>query len=155
MSPSTTVGAYMTELVHTIGSDQPLEQAHQLMRKFQIRHLPVLTGGDLVGLLSIRDLYWLETLEGVDPDKVVVEEAMTGTPYTVGPEAPLLEVARTMAAHKYGAAIVTAKGAVVGIFTTTDALRALADSLDSTPTEASAKSHRGSRPGRAKGARAS
>jgi acetoin utilization protein AcuB len=153
MNQSVTVGDYMSAPVHTIGSDRPLEEAHQIMRKFQIRHLPVLSGGSLVGLLSIRDLYWLETLRDVEPETVLVEEAMTPSPYGIAPETPLLEVAREMAARKYGAAIVMSKGTTVGVFTTTDALRALGDALDPT-LKVSAKASKGA--GRAKsGARAS
>jgi CBS domain-containing protein len=59
---------------------------------------------------------------------VPVEDAMTDSVYSVPPETPLEEVAATMAANKYGAALVTGeRGRVVGVFTTVDALHALAD----------------------------
>jgi CBS domain-containing protein len=59
---------------------------------------------------------------------VPVEDAMTDAVYGVAPETPLEEVAATMAAHKYGAALVLGeRGRVVGVFTTVDALHALAD----------------------------
>jgi acetoin utilization protein AcuB len=45
--------------------------------------------------------------------------------YCVSPDAPLVEVAREMAEHKYGSAVVVEGPKVVGVFTTTDALRAL------------------------------
>src|SRR4051812_25530415 len=44
----------------SIQQDQPLRQAHRLMQKKGVRHLPVLDGDELVGLVSERDLYLLE-----------------------------------------------------------------------------------------------
>jgi acetoin utilization protein AcuB len=58
---------------------------------------------------------------------VQIEEAMTADPYVVDADAPLSEVAATMAERHLGCAIVTEQGRVVGIFTTVDALRAVAD----------------------------
>jgi acetoin utilization protein AcuB len=96
------------------------------MRAHGVRHLPVLEGGKLVGIVSSRDLYFLETLRDVDPAEVTVEEAMTQTPYVVSAETPLAEVAAAMAEHHYGSAVVTDAHGVAGIFTTVDGMRALA-----------------------------
>ena len=119
----------MTPSPHTIGKDQTLERASAAMRAHDIRHLPVLEGGALLGILSNRDVYLIETLEDVDPTEVTVEEAMTAEPYSVPPEALLRDVVAEMVAHKYGAAVVMRGREVVGIFTTIDALRVLADRL--------------------------
>jgi acetoin utilization protein AcuB len=119
------VDDFMTRSVHTIGAQSPLAEAHRLMNEHAIRHLPVLVGGKLVGMVSMRDLHLIETLKGVEPKEVAVEEAMAQEAYTVPPGTPLLEVARTMALHKYGSAVVAQKGRVEGIFTTVDAMRAL------------------------------
>jgi len=120
-----TIESFMTRSVHTIGTKSPLVEAHRVMNEHAIRHLPVLEGGRLVGMLSQRDLHLIETLRDVDPREVLVEEAMSQDAYAVAPEAPLAEVARTMAAHKYGSAVVARGQHVLGIFTTTDALQAL------------------------------
>jgi acetoin utilization protein AcuB len=77
-------------------------------------------------MVSQRDLYLLETLRGVDAACDTVAEAMSNEPYTTSPDAPLDDVAREMAEHRYGAAVVVADARVVGVFTTIDALRALA-----------------------------
>jgi acetoin utilization protein AcuB len=116
----------MTASPVVIASDRTLAEAHRLMRERGFRHLPVVDGGRLVGLVSQRDLYLLETLKGVDPATETVREAMTGEPYTVAPDAPLEEVATRMADRKLGSALVVDRGSVVGLFTTVDALRALA-----------------------------
>ena len=118
---------YMTPCPHSIGREQTLARAHAIMREYRIRHLPVLDGGVLVGLVSERDLQFLETLKGVDIAVERVEEAMTTDPYFVHVDTPVKDVAAAMIEHKYGSAIVVDHGMVVGIFTTVDALRALLD----------------------------
>lgn len=116
----------MTPAPHSIGRDQPLTRAHELMREHHIRHLPVLDGGVLVGLLSDRDLHLVETLRDVDPARVDVEEAMSPVVYAVAPDTPLDDVLDQMADHKYGCAVVMEREHVVGIFTTSDVCRAFA-----------------------------
>lgn len=123
------VDKYMTASPHTIGIDQPLSHAHALMSKHKIRHLPVLKAGKLVGVLTDRDLHLVETLKDVEPDKVAVEDAMTVNPYSVAPDAPLDQVAAEMAEHKYGCAVVLDHGHVVGVVTTVDLARVLAEVL--------------------------
>jgi acetoin utilization protein AcuB len=119
----------MTNAPHSIGVDQSLALAHQVMREHRIRHLPVLRAGKLVGLVSQRDLYLVETLKDVDPGAVTVEEAMAAEAYAVPPTALLSRVAKTMAEKRYGCAVVMEGGEVVGIFTAVDALSALAKIL--------------------------
>jgi acetoin utilization protein AcuB len=117
---------HMTPSPHTIGRDQPLDLALEIMGKHHIRHLPVLDGGALVGILSERDVRLVESISSAD-ETTLVEEAMTPEPYMVPADAPLPDVVEEMIAHKYGCAIVMERGHVVGIFTTIDALRALRD----------------------------
>ncbi len=99
------------------------------MRRFGARHLPVLERGRIAGLLSQRDVLFVEALRDVNPSKVPVEEAMSTDVYAVGPETPLVDVVADMADYKYGCVIVVAAARVAGIFTTVDALRALATAL--------------------------
>ncbi len=123
------VSKYMTTSPHSIGREQTLAVAHQMMTEHGFRHLPVLEGGRLVGVVSQRDLHLVEALRDVDPAKVTVEEAMTTEVYAVSPDAPLDEVAAEMAEHKYGCTIVMQNAHVVGVFTTVDACKALHDLL--------------------------
>lgn len=125
------ISKYMTTTPHTIGVDQTLQTAHKLMRDHHFRHLPVLQGGKLVGMVTERDLALIETLKDVDPTKVTVEDAMTPAPYTVAPDALLDVVVSTMAEHRYGSAVVVDNNHVVGVFTTVDALVAFSDLLHS------------------------
>jgi len=124
------IDKYMTPSPYSIGKEQSLAQAHHLMRAHQIRHLPVLSAGKLVGVVSDRDLHLIETLRDVDPGHVTIEEAMSPLVYTVTPKVSLAEVVREMAQHKYGCAIVEDSGKVVGVFTTVDAMRAFVDLLE-------------------------
>ena len=121
------ISDFMTASPHSVGADQTLETAHLLMRKHRIRHLPVLRAGELVGVVSQRDLLFVETLRDVDPTQVTVEEAMTQGAFAVGPGASLASVATKMSAHRYGCAVVIEDGDVIGIFTATDSLRAVAE----------------------------
>ena len=121
----------MTSSPATIEAGRTLTEAHRAMRRHGIRHLPVVAQGSLVGLLSLRDIHLLETLHGVDPETVTVGEAMTRSPYTVEPGASVEQVAQTLADNKWGSAVVVDGGKVVGMFTTTDALRFLARVLKS------------------------
>lgn len=127
--PIPTVQKYMSTSPHSIGVDQPLSRAHVMMREHGFRHLPVLKGGTLVGMLTDRDLHLVESLKDVDPEKVLVEDAMSTAVYSVSPDAPLDEVVSSMAEHKYGSAVVMQNSKVVGIFTTVDVCRALAELL--------------------------
>lgn len=127
--PIPTIQKYMTTSPHSIGVEQPLSRAHAMLREHGIRHLPVLHGGKLLGMLTERDLALVETLSGVDPTKVKVEDAMSTTVYAVSPDAPLDEVVGTMGERKYGSAVVMQNEKVVGIFTTVDVCRALAELL--------------------------
>ncbi len=126
MTTRPTVQEYMSIAPVVVSSDRTLADAHRLMRERRIRHLPVVDHGRLVGVVSQRDLYLIETLKGVDPGIEVVGEAMAQDPYAVPPDAPLEEVAAAMAESKFGCAVVVDRGSVIGLFTTVDALRALA-----------------------------
>jgi acetoin utilization protein AcuB len=129
--PIPTVQKYMTVTPHTIGADQTLAHARQRMDELRVRHLPVMSGEKLVGVVTDRDLHLIESLKDVDPRLVTVFDAMSGSVYTVSPDAPLDDVAGTMAEKKVGSAVVIQNGKVVGIFTTVDVCLALTDLLHS------------------------
>ncbi len=54
--PGQRIKNFMTTAPHSIGVDQTLAQAHAFLKKHHVRHLPVLSGGSLVGILTERDL---------------------------------------------------------------------------------------------------
>ena len=125
--PVPPIHKYMSTSPHTIGAEQTIAMAAKVMAEHRIRHLPVLHGGKVVGMLSQRDVNVIGTLKDVDPNVVTVEDAMSGSPYVTDAETPLTVVAAEMAEHKYGSAIVMQANHVVGVFTTVDACRVLAE----------------------------
>ncbi len=129
MHKALTIADRMTKTPHLIGSEQTLKVAHEMMKEHHIRHLPVLHGGKLIGVLSERDLHLVETFRDVDPETVRVEEAMSQDVYAVTPKTPLKEVVHEMAARKLGSAVIVEGAKVMGVFTTVDALETLAGVL--------------------------
>jgi acetoin utilization protein AcuB len=117
----------MTPAPRTIPSDASIVEAHSLMRAMRCRHLPVVDDGVLVGVVSERDLFFVQSLAGDACDRV--SDAMNPRVYTTKPEARLRDVARVMAAEKYGSAIVMDGGRIAGIFTSTDAFKHLVAAL--------------------------
>lgn len=124
-----TIQKYMTMTPHTIGAEQTLEKAEKMMNEFRIRHLPVLSAGKLVGVLSDRDIKLVESFKDVDATKVRVDEAYTPGPYVASPQAQLSDVCAEMVLHKYGCVLVVDNHKLVGIFTWVDALRAFDELL--------------------------
>lgn len=116
---------FMTPSPRTIAQTSTLAAAQQMMREHHVRHLPVLDGGRIAGLLSERDLLLIESLPGVDPHTLRVEEAMVTDVFTVSADVPIGEAIENMIEGKVGSAVVCDDTRVIGIFTTIDALRAL------------------------------
>ncbi|MCA9600509.1 MAG: CBS domain-containing protein, partial [Myxococcales bacterium] len=124
------VSDFMTIAPHTIGLEQSIERARERMATLGVRHLPVLEGGALRGIVSERDLGLVVAAPGFDPTRVTVEDAMTPEPYVASPRDSLSDVAAHMGRHRYGAAVIVEHGKVVGVFTATDALLALSAVLE-------------------------
>ncbi len=134
MSEHIPVRQYMTTMPETIEEDLELGDAKIRMFEHGIHHLPVVRDGQLIGILSARDIAVAEALTVMDPQHIPVSRIMTQVAFTCGPNAHVEAVAREMAAHHYGSAVVVDRehpSHIVGVFTTTDALRALAEILDS------------------------
>jgi len=124
------VQQFMTRTPHTLGSDQPLKKALEMMTQYQIRHLPVRRAGKLIGLISERTLK--EALGHPQGGKLTAEDVMLTETFCVAPQTPLDEVVAAMAEEKYGSALIEdEEGKLVGIFTTVDACRALRQILES------------------------
>jgi acetoin utilization protein AcuB len=126
-----TVQRYMTTSPLSVSPEDTLEHSISVMKSNDIRHLPVILGDRLVGIITERDLALAEAWTGVDPKKETVQSAMTSKVLTVAPDSPLDQVASEMAAGKYGSAVVTQNHKVVGVLTTVDVCRALAELLRS------------------------
>jgi acetoin utilization protein AcuB len=131
MSPIPSVGEVMTRTPVVVESDASVAVAQDLMVDHEIRHLPVVSSGVLVGIVSDRDIAALEN--DADASKLAsdlcVREICSLDHYSVSPDAPLDDVLETLAERRIGSVVVTESGKVVGLFTATDACRVLAAQL--------------------------
>lgn len=93
MSTIAKVKSYMTPSPYTIGAEQLVAHAKELFLAHGIRHLPVLRGGSLEGVLSDRDIALIDRLD-VNADRLTVDDVMTSDVYQVAPDTSLAEVAR-------------------------------------------------------------
>jgi acetoin utilization protein AcuB len=113
-----------------------IAEAHGLMRHYQIRRVPVLRKGQLVGIVSWTDLMRAmpspATLLGAQemPGLLLrssVKEIMTADPTTVSPNQPIEDAALLMRQQKIGGLPVVEDGTLVGIITESDIFQAFVD----------------------------
>ena len=117
--------------VVSVSPKTTLPEALGLMQQRGIRHLPVVEGGELVGIVSDRDLKRVmaspaTTLERHELayllSKLALADFMTRSVTTVGPRHPVEEAARIMMKERISALPVLEAGRLVGIITETDVL---------------------------------
>ena len=104
---------------------EPLDAVVRNMREQHCHHVPIMDGTHLYGILSRQDLHELALREGTTKD-LVAGDVCTRDPLTVAPMTPIVEVARSMIDRHVSSALVTDGDVLVGIFTSTDALRLIA-----------------------------
>ena len=129
----------MTRDVVTLEEDQSLRDALSLQQRHKIRHIPIVTLGRVVGILTDRDLKRASPslLSGITQEKydelldtTLVGQVMTRNPQSVTPETSIKEVAKILIDQKFGALPVTDKNQLVGIITDIDLLGVLHELLD-------------------------
>jgi acetoin utilization protein AcuB len=113
---------WMVKKVVTINRDNLSAEALALMKKHAIRHIPVVDGDQLIGLVTENDLRQVMLSSLLDAIKV--EQIMIKNPVTVGPKDSLEEAARLIYRFKIGGLPVVDQGRLVGILTTPDILAA-------------------------------
>jgi acetoin utilization protein AcuB len=125
------VKSVMTPFPHSVDIEAPVEAAIQFMREHKIRHLPVTEKGELAGVVSDRDIKLMLGPDFAYPDArdLKVRDTLAAECYIVDLATPLAAVLAHMAEHRLGSAIVTRKGKLAGVFTSTDACRAFAHYL--------------------------
>jgi acetoin utilization protein AcuB len=103
-----------------------LGDAMSTMMKYRIRHLPVVRGDRLCGILSERDIlhYRAVTAFREDWSRAPVTAAMSPSVQTAGPDDSLTEVAGRLADSRIGALPVVEQGVLRGLITVTDVLEA-------------------------------
>jgi acetoin utilization protein AcuB len=133
------ISKLMTRRLFTVSPEDTVETAVQHLRQRGVRHLLVLDGDELVGILSDRDLKRALQPEQTKKKKVLglgglffllepilVREIMTRDPLTIDPETTAQEAATLMIKNKFGALPVAKNGRLLGILTETDLLRFIA-----------------------------
>lgn len=117
----------MRSPVTTIQAGARLQEACDLLATMGFRHLPVLDGERLVGVLTDRDLRWATSSLCPKPLDLgaAVETAMASPPITADPEDPVEDAARIMRQHKIGCLPVLDGPDLVGILTGMDILDTL------------------------------
>jgi CBS domain-containing membrane protein len=127
-----TVKDIMTKEVSTLGRNDTLDLADDIMTLERVRHLPVVDEGRVVGMVSQRDLFRsaLATALGYGEKAqkrllrtLRVKEVMSEPSITTSPEASAKEVTRPMLQHRIGCLPVVEGRTLVGIVTETDILR--------------------------------
>ncbi len=134
MSAETTVEKVMQREYASVRSDERLDFVDDVMALGRVRHMPVMDGSQLVGVVTQRDLLAAALSRTLDFDaqerraflrSVNVGEVMAKKPITVGPSTTLRQAAQLMLRHKIGCLpVVAGTGEALGLVTETDLLRA-------------------------------
>jgi acetoin utilization protein AcuB len=110
----------MTSLPWTVQVDDSLAVARRMLAEREIRHLPVLDGAAVIGMVNDRDVALAGDRLGTVADALMpVHQVAADTPFG--------DVLDQMTVNHWDAVVVTDDGRVEGIFTATDGLRVLAD----------------------------
>lgn len=127
---------YMTPHPIVLAPDDTLRKAGQLMQEHQLRRFPVIEGGQLVGIVTDRDVRSAGMSSAVMQerryveyllDRIQVGGIMTPHPITVNPETPLKEAAAIILEKKIGGLPVVDGEELAGMITETDLIKALMD----------------------------
>jgi CBS domain-containing protein len=127
-----TVGQIMMGSPVTLKPDDTLKLANDLISLGRIRHIPIVDGGKLLGLITQRDLLGRaadrilnlkEKNRAELLDAIMIKEIMQRRVLSVEPDTPISEAAHLMAERKIGCVPVLSDGNLVGLVTTTDILR--------------------------------
>ena len=131
----TRVASVMTPFPYAVEAHESVHTARAMMRQHEIRHLPVMRDGELVGIASARELdVAMELLSEREPEiELPIWAVCRRDPYTVELDASVADVADAMANQHIGSVLVTRKGKLAGIVTTVDICRAYAALLRKAP----------------------
>ncbi|MDT7830852.1 CBS domain-containing protein [Flavobacteriaceae bacterium S356] len=137
MKKRTPVSAIMTKNLVTINHTDDLTNAESLFKEHSIRHIPVVSGQEIIGMLSYTDLLRVSYADTVDEGEndvetvvfnmFTVEQVMAKNLVKVSPETTIKEVAEILSKNEFHALPVVQNYELVGIVTTTDLMNFLLD----------------------------
>jgi len=128
------VSHIMTKHLHTLNMTNSLEDAERMFKKLKVRHLPVVSGDKLVGMLSLTDLMRISFVDSYQDDYQVdtavynllsLEQVMVRNVQTIQADTTIKEAAELLASREFHALPVIENGKLVGIVTTTDLIKFL------------------------------
>ena len=121
----------MTTIRHTGEASAPIRDAKRLMLRYSVRHLPVVEQGKTIGIISDRDIKLNQAVSNCENfDEVrLVKDVCVVHPYSVHPTARADQVLEEMLKARIGSALIISGDKLLGIFTVTDACRALLNIL--------------------------
>ena len=131
-----TVSRWMSTRLVVIDANASIIEAIHLMKENNIRRLPVVSKGKIAGVLTEKMLkdYTPSVATSLDTwevhyllSKTPVSEAMNPNPHRITPDTELADAAKLLHDRKLNGVLVMEGDTLVGLFTTTDALQALAD----------------------------
>ncbi len=123
------VGDYMVRSPFIISPDQSVEYAAEYMQECGIRHLPVMSDDELVGIISDRDLKAVRHM--AQSSLLRIDDVMKRDVYVVSLNASMNFVCKEMAVNKLGCVVVVDNDEkIAGIFTTIDALHLLSEIVE-------------------------
>ena len=135
MKQKVPVSVIMTQNIIKLNLTDDLSKAESLFKEFKIRHIPVVSGNRILGMLSYTDLVRISFVDAVDDDDEVVdttvynlftlEQVMTKNLVTITPETTIKETAEILASREFHALPVCNGDLLVGIVTTTDLIKYL------------------------------
>lgn len=135
MKQNVPVSTIMTKNVIKLNLTDDLTKAESLFKKHHIRHIPVVNGNVIVGMLSYTDLLRISFADAVDEDEesvdvtvynmFSVEQVMARNLVKVDPDASIKEVAEILSKREFHALPVVQGDLLVGIVTTTDLIKYL------------------------------
>ncbi|NNC95993.1 MAG: CBS domain-containing protein [Chitinophagales bacterium] len=130
------VSKIMSRDIKSISKTDDLRDVVNIIRSNHIRHIPVIEGEDVVGIISSTDINRLtfgalfDNQDGVDEavlNMLSVEQVMTANPKSVNSNDSIQDVAEILSQAEYHALPVKEDGHIVGIVTTTDLIKYLLD----------------------------
>ncbi|SNR14511.1 CBS domain-containing protein [Tenacibaculum jejuense] len=135
MKKRTPVSKIMSANLVTLSSIDDLTTAEELFKTHEIRHIPVVQGEEIIGMLSHTDLLrvsYAETVQEYETEVDIVlnsiftiEQVMTKNVVTVNASDTIKEVAEVLSTREFHALPVVENNVLVGIVTTTDLIKYL------------------------------
>ena len=122
------IANYMTPNPLTIGPRAGVEEALNALRQKNVRHLPVVDKGKILGIITDKDIR--STLDPTVLSELTMADIMTKNPVTVPIDASIQDAARLIFEKKTTGLLVTKNGQLVGIVTLADMLKVLVEILD-------------------------